>query len=166
MAKKTVHIGLDQSTVPARVDLTLAELQDDGFLNVLELSANDVLEIFLDEAEASEVTGLPYFEFFPKKLPGLQWQVDFAARPTNPDTSIASPFDEQTYLSDESESLSEGINPDEPPDPDEEAPISAELNNVWAAQVPANVDWEFDFTVSFVGHSAQPATRRLRARRR
>ncbi len=165
MAKKTVHIELDQSSQPATIKLTLVELQDNGLLSILELSANDVIEINLNDVATSEAAGMPYFEFFPKSIPGLQWKVDFSADPNNPDPQIASPFEEQTYLSDENDSLSQGIDPDVPPDPNEDAPISAEVNDAWVAQAQANEDWEFNYIVSFVGNTAQPITRKLRGRR-
>lgn len=166
MAKKTVVIGLDESTNPPTIELSFMEVQNDGTVNQLTYSVNDIHEIILNEAEANELNGLPFFEFFPKKIPKLQWKVDFAAVATNPNPAIPSPFDEQTFLSDESESLSAGVNPDEPPDPVEDAPISAELNNGWATQVAVGEVWDFDFTVSFVNSTAQPITRRLRAKRR
>jgi hypothetical protein len=165
MAKKTVHIELDQSSQPATIKLTLVELQDDGSVSILELSDNDVIEINLNEVAISEAAGMPYFEFFPKSIPGLQWRVDFSADSNNPNRHIASPFDEQSYLSDETDNLSEGVNPDEPPDSNEDAPISAEVNDDWAVQVQTNEVWEFDYTVSFVANNAQPITRRLRGRR-
>ncbi len=166
MAKKTVVIGLDESTNPPTIELSLMEVQNDGTVNPLAFSANDIHEIILNEAEANEVTGLPFFEFFPKKIPRLQWNVDFMAVATNPNPAIPSPFDERNFRSDESPSLSAGVNPDEPPDLDNDAPITAELNNGWATQVAVGEVWEFDFTVSFVNSTAQPITRRLRAKRR
>ncbi len=159
MAKKTVNIDLNQSS--ASIELTLEEQQDDGNVTILEISPNDVIEIFTNETGAG-----PFFQFFPKKLPALQWKVEISADPLNPDPHVPSPFDQDTYLSDEENGLSAGINPDDPPDPIEEAPISAELNDAWAAQVEEHENWEFNYTVSFVGNTAQPITRRLRAKRR
>ena len=161
MAKKTVNIALDQSSEPATIRLFLTVVQDNGAVNDFDLSDNVVIEIFSNETSAG-----PLFEFFPKSIFGLQWKVEFLARPGNPDMNVQSPFDERTYLSDESDSLSEGIDPEAPPDPAEEATISAEINDQWAAQVQPDEVWEFDYTVSFVGNTAAPITRRLRAKRR